>query len=33
MVSVELLFREQVLLDVIVQALFPIAAGDFYDTI
>ena len=33
MVSVELLFRVQVLLDVIVQALFPICAGDFYDTI
>ena len=33
MVSVELLFRVQVLLDVIVHALFPIGVGDFYDTI
>ena len=33
MVSVEMLFRVQVLLDVIVQALFPIGIGDFYDTI
>jgi len=33
MVSVELLFRVQVLLDVIVQALFPVGIGDFYNTI
>ena len=33
MVSVDLLFRVQVLLDVIVHALFPIGVGDFYDTI
>ena len=33
MVSVEMLFRVQVLLDVIFQALFLIDIGDFYDTI
>ena len=33
MVSVELLFRVQVLLDVIVHALFPVGIGDFYDSI
>ena len=33
MVSVERLFGVQVLLDVIVQALFPVGVGDFYNTI